>query len=121
MLNVQIARHENASFRDQRHVSFENNIESSDPAEKELIQLKQVSKEITVLPWKRAVANDGEKWVEDEQRTRVTTFDGNGTPKDHDYLVHAANGLPQLEKGSLNETASRCRAVFLPERPGRYG
>jgi len=42
-------------------------------------------------------AVDGEKWIgTDNGDERITSLDGNTQSIDHEYLVHAANVLPEL-------------------------
>jgi hypothetical protein len=61
------------------------------------MKLKRLLKRITRLPWHLFSAGDGEKWIGTKRGDdRITTLDGNTQSIDHEYLVHAANVLPEL-------------------------
>jgi hypothetical protein len=67
------------------------------------MRLKRLLNQITPLPWLFCSASDGDKWIGTiEGDDRITTLDGNTRSIDHDYLVHAANVLPELLAAAKN-------------------
>jgi hypothetical protein len=82
------------------------------------MKLTQLLKKITLLPWLEVSATDGDKWIGTrEGDDRITTLDGNTKPLDHDYLVHAANVLPDL----LRSIESAIEALYnVPEVGKKY-
>jgi len=71
------------------------------------MKLKRLLKRITPLPWLFCSATDGDKWIGTiEGDDRITTLDGNTQGIDHEYLVHAANVLPELLAAAKNLQAN---------------
>src|SRR5438552_2400517 len=71
--------------------------------EREKMTFKRLLKQMTKLPWHVFSAADGEKWIgTNNGDERITTLDGNTQSIDHEYLVHAANVLPELLSAAEN-------------------
>ena len=67
------------------------------------MKLNALLTQITPLPWLLVSAADGDKWIgTGAGDDRITTLDGNTQSLDHDYLVHAANVLPELLAAAQN-------------------
>jgi len=67
------------------------------------MKLKRLLNQITGLPWLLVRATDGDKWIGTANGDdRIATLDGNTQSLDHEYLLHAANVLPELLAAAKN-------------------